>query len=256
MFDDVPREERIPDEPLADVEDQHSGVEPEVQNLMDQYQLAESNPIIEVHEVSNTHHFQSPDDQDINSDDADRSGPHPGRDLTPDAVMVSPRSDQGMSPELIESEPAVTPELATCGGEEKAWDYYIDIAAVSDYLEDHHTKREDGDHPYLDGFSNEGSLGFDPPLELMGNFGYLSDSEGRMEMSVDYVGPEPLNCQRHVPQEHPPDVKVDTPDESEDLRGDTLVRSPHSDSSEFTDVQGNKPILFPGSQPNALRERC
>ena len=76
VFDDVPREERIPDEPLADVEDQHSGVEPEVQNLIDQYQLAESNPIIQVHEVSNTPCFQSPDDQDINSDDADREGSH------------------------------------------------------------------------------------------------------------------------------------------------------------------------------------
>ena len=145
-----------------------------------------------------------------------------------------------MSPELIESEPVVTPELATCEGKKRLGMTTSTYPAVLDYPEDHHTKREDGDHPYLDGFSNEGSLGFDPPLELMGNVGYLSDSEGRMEMSVDYVGPEPLNCQRHVPQEHPPDVKVDTLDESEDLRGDTLVRSPLSDSSEITDVQGNQ----------------
>ena len=38
MFDDVPHEKQIPDEPSADDEDQHSGVEPEVQNLMDQDQ--------------------------------------------------------------------------------------------------------------------------------------------------------------------------------------------------------------------------
>ena len=48
MFDDVPHEEHIPDEPSADVEDQHSGVEPEVQNLMDQDLLADFNPISQV----------------------------------------------------------------------------------------------------------------------------------------------------------------------------------------------------------------
>ena len=66
MFDDVSHEEHIQDEPLADAEDQHSGVEPEVQNLMDQdqladsghisqvqdqYQLTESSPISQVHKV-------------------------------------------------------------------------------------------------------------------------------------------------------------------------------------------------------------
>ena len=48
VFDDVSHGEHIPDEPSADVEDQHSGVEPEVQNLMDQDQLADSNPICQV----------------------------------------------------------------------------------------------------------------------------------------------------------------------------------------------------------------
>ena len=61
-----------------------------------------------------------------------------------------------------------------------------------------------------------------------------------MEMSVDYVGPDPLSRQRHVPQEHPPDVEVDTPDESKDLPGDTLVRSPVFDHGENRDVQGNQ----------------
>ena len=104
VFDDVPHGEHIPDEPSAGVEDQHSGVEPEVQNLMDQDQLADSNPIcqvqdqdqltesspiFQVHEVSNTAHLQS-QDPNINSDDADQSGPHPKRDPTPDAVMVTP----------------------------------------------------------------------------------------------------------------------------------------------------------------------
>ena len=88
VFDDVLHEEHIPDYPSADVKDQHSGVEPEVQNLMDQDQLAESNPIsqvqdqdqvsesstiFQVHELSNTPHLQS-QDLDINSDDADRRG--------------------------------------------------------------------------------------------------------------------------------------------------------------------------------------
>ena len=94
MLDDVLHEEHIPDEPLADVEEQHSGLEPEVQNLMDQDQLADSNsisqvqdqdqliessPIFQVHELSNTPHLQS-QDLDMNSDDADQSGPHPKRD--------------------------------------------------------------------------------------------------------------------------------------------------------------------------------
>ena len=74
----------------------------------------------------------------------------------------------------------------------------------------------------------------------MGNFGYLCDSEGRMEMSVHYVGPEPLNRQRHIPHEHPPDVEVDTRDESKGLPGDTPVRSLLSDGGETLDVQGNQ----------------
>ena len=48
VIDDVSHEEHIPDELSVDVEDQHLGVEPEVQNLMDQDQLAHSNPISEV----------------------------------------------------------------------------------------------------------------------------------------------------------------------------------------------------------------
>ena len=48
VFDDVPHEEHIQDEPSADVEDQHSGVEPEVQNLMNQDPLADSDPISQV----------------------------------------------------------------------------------------------------------------------------------------------------------------------------------------------------------------
>ena len=106
MFDDVPHEEHIPDDSSADVEDQHSGVEPEVQNLMDQDQLAashpisqlqdqdqltESSPIFRVHEVSNTPHLQS-HNLDINSDDAHQSGPNPKRDPTPEAVIVLPQS--------------------------------------------------------------------------------------------------------------------------------------------------------------------
>ena len=218
VFDDVPHEEHVPEEPSADVEDQHSGVEPEVPNLIDQDQLAESNPIFEVqdqdqltesspifqvHEGSNAPHLQS-QDLDINSDEADQSGPHPKRDPTPDAVMV-------------------TPEPSTRGGEEEAWDYYIDIAAVLDYPEEHHAKTEDGADPSSGGSSDEGSSGFDPPLEFMGNFSYWCDSEGRMEMLVDYVGPDPLTRQRHVPQEHPPGMEVDTRDESRYLSGDTLI---------------------------------
>ena len=48
VFDDVSHEEHIPDEPSADIEDQHSGVEPEVQHLMDQDSLADSNPISQI----------------------------------------------------------------------------------------------------------------------------------------------------------------------------------------------------------------
>ena len=170
MFDDVTREEHIPDEPSADVEDQNSGVEPEVQNLMDQDQLAKSNPIFlvqdedqlaesspifQVHEVSNTPHLQS-QDLDINSDDADQSGPHPKRDPTPDAIIVSPQSNQGTSPEPAEWEPLGSPDQGTRGGEENAWDYYIDIAAVLDYPEEHHARTEGGDDPSSDGSSDEG----------------------------------------------------------------------------------------------------
>ena len=124
LVDDVPREEHIPDEPSADDEDQHSGMEPEVQDLMDQDQLAESNlifqvhdpdqlaessPIFQVHEVSNTPDLQS-QDLDINSGDANQSGPHPKRDSTPNAVIVSPQSNQGTSPESADWEPLVSPE--------------------------------------------------------------------------------------------------------------------------------------------------
>ena len=176
--------------------------------------------------MSNRPHLQS-QDLDINCDDPDQSGRHPKRDPTPDAVMV-------------------TPEPSTRGGEEKTSDYYIDIAAVLDHPAEHHAKTEDGDDPSSDGSSDEGSLGFDPPLGLRGNFGYLCDSEGHMEMSVHYVGPDPLNRQRHVPQEHPPDVEVDTRDESKDLPGDTLVRSPVFDHGENRDVQGNQAHIVSG----------
>ena len=192
----------------------------QITQVQGQDQLTESSPIFHVHEVSNTSHSQG-EDLDINSDDADQSAPHPKRDPTPDAVMV-------------------TPEPSTGGGKEKAWDYYIDIAAVLDYPEEHGAKTEDGNDPCSDGSSDEGSLGFDPPWEFMGNFGYLCDSEGPMEMSVDYVGPDPQSRQRHVSQEHPPDVEMDTRDESKDLPGDTLVRSPVSDDGENMDVQGNQ----------------
>ena len=156
VFDDVPHEEHIPDEHSSDVEDQHSGAELEVQNLMhqdqladsnptsrvqDQHQLTESSPISQVHEVSKTPHLQS-QGLDINSDDADQSGPHPKTDPTPDVGIVSPQSNQGTSPEPAEWEPMVSPEPSTSGGEEKAWDYYIDIAAVLDYPEEHHAKTE------------------------------------------------------------------------------------------------------------------
>ena len=159
VFDDVSHEEHIPDGPSVDVEDRHSGVEPEVQNLMDQDQLADSHPIphvqdhdqltasspiFQVHEVSNTPHLHS-QDLDINSDDADQSGSHPKRAPRHNAVRV-------------------TPEPSTRGGEEKAWDYYVDIAAVLDHPEEHHARTENGDDPSSDGSSDEGSLGFDPPL--------------------------------------------------------------------------------------------
>ena len=134
----------------------------------------------------------------------------------------------------------MTPEPSTCQGEENAWDYYIDLAAVLGYPEEHHAKTEDGNDPSSDASSDEGSVGFDPPLGFMGNFGYFCDSAGRMEMSVDYVGTDAANRQRHVPQEHPPDVEVDTRDESKDLPGDTLVRSPVFDGGENMDVQGNQ----------------
>ena len=125
-------------------------------------------------------------------------------------------------------------------GKKKPWGNYIDIVAVLDYPEEHHAKTEDSNNPFLDGSSYEGSLGFDPPLGYMGNFGFLCDSGGRMEMLVDYVGPDPLNCQRHVPQEHPPDVEVGTRDESKDLPADTLVPSPFFDGGENMDVQDNQ----------------
>ena len=48
VFDDVSHKKHIPDESSADVEDQHSGVEPEVQNLMHHDQCADSNPISQV----------------------------------------------------------------------------------------------------------------------------------------------------------------------------------------------------------------
>ena len=35
-------------------------------------------------------------------------------------------------------------------GKKIAWDYYIDIAAVLDYPEEHHAKTEDGDDPSSD----------------------------------------------------------------------------------------------------------
>ena len=90
-------------------------MEPEVQVLMDQDQLGESNPIFQVqdqdqlaessstfqHEVSNTPHLQS-QYLDINSQDADQRGPHPKRDPTPHALMVSPQSSQVTSPEPAE----------------------------------------------------------------------------------------------------------------------------------------------------------
>ena len=129
VFDDVLHEEHIPDEASADVEDQHSGVEPEVQNPIDQDQLADSNPIFQVDHMSNTPHLQS-QDPDINSDDADRSGPHPKRDPKSDTVIVTHQSNQGTSPEPAESEPLVSREPTTRRGEKKAWDYYIDIAAA------------------------------------------------------------------------------------------------------------------------------
>ena len=134
----------------------------------------------------------------------------------------------------------VTPEPSTRGGKEKAWDYYIDLANVLDYPEEHHAETEDGNDPSSDGSKDEGSLHFDPPLGFMGNFGYLCASEGRMEMLVDYVGPDPLNSQRHVPQEHPSYVKVNTRDESKDLPGDTFVMSPVFDHGKNMDVQGSQ----------------
>ena len=108
------------------------------------------------------------------------------------------------------------------------------------YPEELHAKTEDGDDTSSDGSSDEGLLGFDPPLGFMGNFGHLCDSESRIEMWVDYVGQDPLNRQQHVSQEHPTDVEMDTRDESKDLPGATLVRSPGFDGGENLDVQGNQ----------------
>ena len=102
----------------------------------------------------------------MNSDDADQSGPQPKRDPTPDAVMVSPQRNQGTSPDLAEWEPLVTPEPSTCGGEEKAWDYYIDLAAVLDYPEEHHTRTEDGDDPSSDGPVTKGRWSWTHPWDL------------------------------------------------------------------------------------------
>ena len=111
VFDEVSHEEHIPDEPSADVEEQHSGAEPEMQNLteqdqvddsnpisqvQDQDELTESSPIFQVHEVWYTPQLQS-QHLDINSDDVDQRGQHPKRDPTPDAVIVSPHSNQGTS---------------------------------------------------------------------------------------------------------------------------------------------------------------
>ena len=113
VFDDVPHEEHIPDEPSADVEDKHSGVEPEVQNLMDRDQLADSDPIsqvqdqhqltecsptFQVHDVSNTPHLPS-HDLHINSDVADQSRSHPKSHRTPDAVMALTWTKEGTSPD-------------------------------------------------------------------------------------------------------------------------------------------------------------
>ena len=75
-------------------------------------------------------------------------------------------------------EPLMSPELGTRGGEEKAWHYYIGITAVRDYPEEHQAKTEDGDYPFLAGSSDEGSLGFDPPLGFVGTLGYFCDSGG------------------------------------------------------------------------------
>ena len=134
----------------------------------------------------------------------------------------------------------MSPEPSTRGGQEKAWNYYIDIAAVLNYPEEHQAKTEDRDGPSSDGSSDKGSLGDEPPLGFMGNLGYLFDSEGHLEMCVDYVGPDPLSRQRHIPQGRPPDVEVDTRDESKDLPGDTLVRAPAFDGGENMDFQGTQ----------------
>ena len=111
------------------------------------------------------------------------------------------------------------------------------------YPEEHQARTEDSNDPSSDGSSDEGSLDFDPFLEFMGNFSYLCNSEGRMEISVDYVGPDPLNRQRPVPQEQSQDVEVDTRDESKDLPGHTLVRSPVFTGVENMDLQGNQAHL-------------
>ena len=89
----------------------------------------------------------------------------------------------------------------------------------------------------------------------MGNYGYLCDSEGHMEMSVDYVGPDPLNCQRLVPQEHPrmwswihrmsPRTYPVTPSFGHQFL--TMVK--------IWTFRAIKPLVFPRNQPDALRER-
>ena len=125
-----------------------------------------------------------------------------------------------------------------------------------DYPEEHLTGTGDGDDPSSDGSTDKGSLSFDPPLGFMGNFGYFCDSEGRMEMSVDYVGPDPLNRQRHLPQAHFPDVEVDTQNESKDLAGDTLVRSPVFDGGEKMDVPGNQAHIVSRKPARRARGRA
>ena len=185
VVDDVPHEGHIPDEPSADVEDQHSGLEPEVLNLMDQDQLAESSPIFAVCEVSKTPHLQS-QDLDINSDDADQSGPGPKRDPTPDAVLV-------------------TPEPSTRGGEEKVWDYYIDLSAVLDYPEGHHAKTEDGDDSMRMDPATKGRWVSTHPWGLWGTSAIcvILGAVWRCRLIMCVQTHHPLNGKWHVPQERP-----------------------------------------------------
>ena len=76
-----------------------------------------------------------------------------------------------------------------------------------------------------------------------------------MEMSVDYVGPDPLNRQRHVPQEHPPDVEVDMWDESKYLPVTPSFCHHFLTVVKISKSRAIKPILFSENQPDALRER-